>query len=78
MATKVSSKGQIVIPKHLREKLNIKPGTFLNIRLDKEDIVLTPMKRTPIERLYGRFSGEQVLFQLEKEHADEIAKDDRA
>jgi AbrB family looped-hinge helix DNA binding protein len=78
MATKVSSKGQIVIPKALREKLNIKPGTFLNIRLDKEDIVLTPMKETPLERLYGRFAGEEILGQLEKEHADEITAEDRA
>jgi len=77
MATRVSSKGQIVIPKDLREKLNIKPGTFLYVRLQEEEIVLTPMRGTPIEKLYGRFSGEKILDELEKEHANEIAEENR-
>ena len=77
MATRVSSKGQIVIPKDLREKLNIKPGTFLYVRLQEEEIVLTPMRGMPIEKLYGRFSGEKILDELEKEHANEIAEENR-
>ena len=78
LATKISSKGQIVIPKELREKLKIRPGTFLNVRVEKDDIVLSPMKMTPIEKLYGKFAGEKILDELEKEHANEIAKENRA
>ena len=73
VTTKLSSKGQIVIPKGVRERLNIAAGTLLSIRLEKEAIVLTPVKTTPIERLYGKFAGETIIDQLEKEHADEIA-----
>jgi AbrB family looped-hinge helix DNA binding protein len=78
LTTKISSKGQIVIPKAVRERLKIGSGTFFNIRLEKDDIVLTPMKATPIERLYNKFAGERVLDELEKEHADEIARENRA
>jgi len=73
LATKISSKGQIVIPKAVRERLKIDSGTYFSVRVEKEDIVLTPMKATPIERLYNRFAGERILDELEKEHADEIA-----
>ena len=76
--TKISSKGQIVIPKAIRERLKIASGTFFDIRLEKESIVLTPAKETPIERLYNRFAGETILDELEKEHADEIAGENRA
>lgn len=75
LTTKLSSKGQIVIPKGVRERLNIPSGTFFNIRLQKEDIVLTPVKATPIARLYGKFAGEKILDELEKEHADEIERE---
>ena len=77
LATKISSKGQLVVPKEVREKLKIKPGTFFNVHLEKNSIVLTPMKETPIEKLYGKFAGEKILDELEKEHANEIKKQNR-
>jgi AbrB family looped-hinge helix DNA binding protein len=75
LTAKLSSKGQIVIPREVRERLNISSGTFFNIRLEKEAIVLTPVKAAPIERLYGKFAGETILDELEKEHAEEIARE---
>jgi len=77
LATKISSKGQIVVPKEVREKLKIRPGTFFNVHLEKDNIVLTPMKATPIEKLYGKFAGERILDELEREHANEIAQENR-
>lgn len=78
MRVELSSKGQIVIPKEVRERLNISSGTFFTIRLEKDDIVLTPVKTTPVDRLYGKFAGESILDELEKEHAEEIARENRA
>jgi len=40
LATKISSKGQIVIPKAVRERLKIDSGTYFSVRVEKEDIVL--------------------------------------
>lgn len=77
-STKISSKGQLVVPKEIREKLKIKSGTYFEVRLDKKNIVLIPMKKKPIDRLFGKFSGEKILDEIENEHADEIAREDRS
>jgi AbrB family looped-hinge helix DNA binding protein len=45
MQTKVSTKGQIVLPGPLRRKLNIRAGDPLDIFVEKDRIVLTPPKR---------------------------------
>jgi AbrB family looped-hinge helix DNA binding protein len=41
--TKVSSKGQVVIPKHLCKALSIRPGTRLAVELDGNAIRMTPV-----------------------------------
>lgn len=77
LATKISSKGQVVVPKVLRDKLKIKPGTFFHVHLERDNIVLTPVKSTPLERLYGKFAGETILDEFEADHAEEIASEYR-
>ena len=43
--TKLTSGGQITLPKEIRIKTNIQPGDFVEVELDKEGhIVLTPKK----------------------------------
>jgi AbrB family looped-hinge helix DNA binding protein len=78
LATKISSKGQVVVPKEVRTKLKIKPGTSFHIRLEKDNIILTPMKKRPIDILYGKFAGEKILAELENEHAEEIESENRS
>ena len=78
MTTKISAKGQLVIPKEVRKKFNIEPGTFFQIRIEKDNIVLIPMKKGPLDNLYGKFAGENILVELEKEHADEISGENRS
>jgi AbrB family looped-hinge helix DNA binding protein len=45
MQTKVSTKGQIVLPGPLRRKLGIRAGDPLNISIEKDRLVLTALKR---------------------------------
>jgi len=45
MKTKVSTKGQIVLPGPLRRKLGIRAGDPLDIAIEKDRIVLTAPKR---------------------------------
>ncbi|MGD0734291.1 MAG: AbrB/MazE/SpoVT family DNA-binding domain-containing protein [Terracidiphilus sp.] len=45
MRTRVSSKGQIVLPAPLRRRLGIQPGDPLDIAVDKDRIVLTPPRK---------------------------------
>ena len=75
---KISSKGQLVLPKKIRTQLNIQSGTFLDIRIENKAIVLSPREKGPLASLYGRFKGESILDELEKEHEDEIENQHRA
>ena len=78
LSTKISSKGQLVVPKEIREKLNIKPGTFFYVQMKDNNIILTPMEGRPVDRLYGKFAGEKILMDLEREHAEEIKSENRS
>lgn len=46
MLVKVSSKGQITLPKAIREALGIKPGDTIVITRKDDDIVLHPVTET--------------------------------
>ncbi len=49
MQTKVSTKGQIVIPGPLRRRLGIRAGDPLEAEIDAGRIVLTPRKKPTFE-----------------------------
>jgi AbrB family looped-hinge helix DNA binding protein len=49
--TKLSSKGQIVLPKRLRESRNWQPGTKFAIEEGKEGLLLRPLLPFPPTRL---------------------------
>ncbi len=44
METKVSSKGQVVLPSPLRQRLGLRPGDSLDIRVEGDAIVLRPRR----------------------------------
>jgi AbrB family looped-hinge helix DNA binding protein len=67
--TIVSSKGQIVIPSPLREKLGIQTGTRLAIRSENNQLVLQPITKEFISSLVGCCKGEDSLVEArEREH----------
>jgi AbrB family looped-hinge helix DNA binding protein len=44
METKISTKGQVVLPSPLREKLGLRPGDALDVKLEGDAIVLRPRR----------------------------------
>jgi len=51
--TKLTSGGQVTIPKEIRIKTNMQPGDFVEVKLDKEGrIVLTPKKLVDASQAY--------------------------
>jgi AbrB family looped-hinge helix DNA binding protein len=44
METKVSSKGQVVLPNRLRQRLGLRPGDALDVKLEGDAIVLRPRR----------------------------------
>jgi AbrB family looped-hinge helix DNA binding protein len=76
MLVRLSSKGQLVIPGTVRRALKLSPGTELNLEVVDKKIVLEPVDTTsPIEVLYGRFAGHDLLGDLEREHREEIERE---
>jgi len=78
MLVKLSSKGQVVLPKAIREALGIGPGTVLKVAHRGQKIVLEPVTTSMVDRLYRKFAGEALLKDLEAEHRQEILNEDRS
>ena len=75
----ISSKGQIAIPKAVRERLNLKVGTEISIDVQGEALIVKRLVRNfPDWRtMQGMVRGGESLTQaLEAEHRDELARDD--
>ena len=51
--TKLTSGGQVTLPKEIRIKTNMQPGDFVEVNLDKQGrIVLTPKKLVDASQAY--------------------------
>ena len=75
---KLSCKGQLVLPKDIRDALGLGPGTLLKVRTRGRQVLLEPVTTSLIDRLYGKFAAEDCLTDLEVEHQQEIQRDRRA
>ncbi|GAA6756797.1 AbrB/MazE/SpoVT family DNA-binding domain-containing protein [Thermus thalpophilus] len=51
--SKVSSKGQITLPKAVREALGLQPGEEVIFELREEGALIRPRRRVPLEALVG-------------------------
>ncbi len=70
---RVSSKGQIVIPKPLREKLRLRRGSLLRVELNGSKLLLSPSPEW--RKLYGAAKGADLLKALRQERRAEIERD---
>ena len=78
MLVTLSSKGQLVIPKTIRVALGLENGSQLNVEIDGDRIVIEPFNEDEtINRLYGMFSGDDFLDDLEAEHRLELERDEK-
>jgi AbrB family looped-hinge helix DNA binding protein len=72
MLVRLSSKGQLVIPKPIREALGLEPGTQLQLEVEEERIVLEPVRPSLVNRLYAKYADSDLLADLEAEHRQEL------
>ena len=57
MQATMTSKGQLTVPKAVRDRLGLKPGDKVEFRQDgAESVTLVPVRRVPLEGLIGCLS----------------------
>jgi AbrB family looped-hinge helix DNA binding protein len=62
VAHRVSAKGQVVIPKDLRDRADLHPGTEVGFALRGDEVLVTPV-RSP-RRLGGSLRGGDMAAHL--------------
>jgi AbrB family looped-hinge helix DNA binding protein len=72
MTHPVGPKGQVVIPKQLRDQLGIEPGD--EVTLWREDDYVA-VRRAGRSELRGRFRGHELVAALEAERRADAARD---
>jgi AbrB family looped-hinge helix DNA binding protein len=72
MLLRLSSKGQLVIPKTIRETLRMKIGDQFQARVQDGRIILEPIAKDLAQKLQGKYKGHDMLAALEEEHRREI------
>ena len=70
---RVGPKGQVVIPKPMREKLGINPGDEVTFWLEGDDLRLR--RAVAAGTLRGRLAGSELRDELEAEHRRELRKE---
>jgi AbrB family looped-hinge helix DNA binding protein len=72
----LTQKGQILVPKHLRRKLGLKPGGKVHLAEEEGRLVLTPVPPDPIQAATGFLKGRFSLTQdLRREHREEARRE---
>jgi AbrB family looped-hinge helix DNA binding protein len=72
---RLSSKGQLVIPKSVRQELGLEPGDQFHLEIDQDRLVLEPVAHSAVEQLYARYAGIDLIGDLEKEHREELDRE---
>jgi AbrB family looped-hinge helix DNA binding protein len=75
MTQRIGPKGQVVIPKAIRDDLGIRPGDeVVVVREGRAVRIVVP---EPLESLRGAYNGSRMLEDLEEEHRLELEREER-
>lgn len=76
-SSKVTSKGQIVIPKKIRDKYGISSSTSIHWVEKEEGILMIPDSEDPIVAARGMLEGSGILKAYLKDKKREKKKEDK-
>jgi AbrB family looped-hinge helix DNA binding protein len=71
MTQRVGAKGQVVIPKWIRDELGLRPGAEVEFERDGEAVRVLPAGATAARGLAGRYAGSGLAAALVADRARE-------
>ena len=74
MTHRVGPKGQVVIPKYLRDQLHIEPGDEVSFWREGDHVAVR--RAHPETPLRGRFAGSALTAELEEERRTDRLRED--
>lgn len=69
MTARIGAKGQVVIPKAIRDRANLHPGDDVDFELRDDEILLVARRQPPT--LAGRFANSGMAARLLEDRARE-------
>lgn len=76
MEAAVTTKGQIVIPARIRERLGIRKGTRLHIEERDGEVILRPLNREYFQKMSGILKGGGLVKALEETRAEDRKREE--
>ncbi|MDQ3934247.1 MAG: AbrB/MazE/SpoVT family DNA-binding domain-containing protein [Actinomycetota bacterium] len=73
MTYRVGAKGQVVLPKRVRDKLGIRPGDEVVVEAADGEVRIRRVERG--QSLLGMLTEGDLLGELEREHRAELERD---
>jgi AbrB family looped-hinge helix DNA binding protein len=70
MTSKIGAKGQVVIPKAIRDQARLHPGDEVDVGVQGDCVVITASRRT--DELGGRFARSGMATRLLEDRAQEL------
>ncbi|WP_068675364.1 AbrB/MazE/SpoVT family DNA-binding domain-containing protein [Oceanobacillus sp. Castelsardo] len=58
---KMTSKGQITIPKELRDRLDLSVGDQIKFLIEDDEVRIKPLKKKLLSQVIGRISSEEEI-----------------
>ncbi|HMD98637.1 MAG TPA: AbrB/MazE/SpoVT family DNA-binding domain-containing protein [Terriglobia bacterium] len=75
LSSRVSSRGQLVLPKEVREQLGLGEGDRLTVRVEGDEVILRKAVSGNWREWEGRFKGSDLLGDLARDRRKELMRD---
>ncbi len=75
LKARLSSRGQLALPKEVREQLRLEEGVSLTVRVEGDEVILRKAGTGSWREWEGRFKGSDLLGDLARNRRKELSRD---
>jgi AbrB family looped-hinge helix DNA binding protein len=75
LKARVSSRGQLALPKEVRDQLGLAEGDCLSVRVEGDEVILRKSVTGNWREWEGRFQGSDLLGDLVRNRRKELTRD---